>query len=191
MHVTGGLSRPSGIARRGRTPRPLTQVNYLLNPSPDKPVHLVTTAFELLWIFSSLRLRLVARSQARWERVRMIWILVDVTFLTAILRVLGATVSSLVIGYPMLIAASGLWNRGRLVWTTTGLSVLGYGLLALDMKLRLAASSSNHHPDIILAGLALTGLVIAQQVRRIRALAAANDPSRDGRLATATPIHDA
>jgi serine/threonine-protein kinase len=50
----------------------LTQVNYLLNPSPDKPVHLATTAFELLWIFSSLRLRRVARSEARWEWVRMI-----------------------------------------------------------------------------------------------------------------------
>jgi serine/threonine-protein kinase len=102
------------------------------------------------------------------------------TFLTAILRILGAAESSLVIGYPMLIAASGLWNRVRLVWTTTGLSVLGYGLLALDTKLRLAASNSNHHPDIILAALALTGLVITQQVRRIRALTAAAEPPIDG-----------
>ena len=103
----------------------------------------------------------------------------DVTVLTAILRVLGAAESSLVIGYPMLIAASGLWNRVRLVWLSSVVSIVGYSLLALDTKLRLAASSSNHHPDIILAALALTGLVIAQQVRRIRALTAATDPESD------------
>ena len=70
----------------------------------------------------------------------------------------------------MLIAASGLWNRVRLVWLTTALSMLGYWLLAIDAWLRNAPRDSNHHPDIVLAGLAVTGLVIAQQVRRIRAL---------------------
>ena len=42
--------------------------------------------------------------------------------------------------------------------------------------LRDAPRGSNHHPDIILAGLALTGLVVAQQVRRIRALTEAGEP---------------
>jgi hypothetical protein len=76
----------------------------------------------------------------------------------------------------LLIAASGLWNRVRLVWMMTALSMLGYGVLAIDAWLRGAPRDKNHHPDIVFAGLAVTGLVIAQQVRRIRALSAARDP---------------
>ena len=103
--------------------------------------------------------------------------------LAAILRILGAADSSLIVGFPMLIAASGLWNRVRLVWLTTALSMLGYGILAIDAWLRDAPRDSNHHPDIVLAGLAVTGLVIAQQVRRIRAFSAAREPADEERRA--------
>ena len=65
----------------------------------------------------------------------------------------------------------------RLVWFTTTLSILGYTALAFDTWVHGAPRVSNHHPDIILAGLAVTGLVIAQQVRRIRALTAATEPA--------------
>jgi serine/threonine-protein kinase len=157
----------------------LTQVNFLLNPAPDVPVHLATTAVELLWLCSSLLLRVVGRSKYPWERVRMIWIGLDVSLLTAILRILGAADSSLIVGFPMLITCSGLWNRVRLVWFTTILSMLGYMALALDAWVRDTPRVSNHHPDIILAGLAVTGLVVGQQVRRIRALTAATRPDAD------------
>ena len=148
----------------------LTQVNFLINPDPDVAVHLATTAVELLWAL------LLALCSAAWRGpsaagscVRMAWIVLDVAMLTVILRILGAADSSLIIGFPMLIAASGLWNRVRLVWLTTAVSMLGYPVLAIDAWLRDAPRDSNHHPDIILAGLAVTGLVVAQQVRRIRA----------------------
>jgi serine/threonine-protein kinase len=159
----------------------LTQVNFLINPAPDVAVHLATTAVELLWLCSSLLLRRVARNERRWELVRMVWIVLDVAILAAILRILGAADSSLIVGFPMLIAASGLWNRVRLVWLTTVLSMVGYGILAIDAWLRAAPHDSNHHPDIVLSGLAVTGLVIAQQVRRIRALSAAKEPVNEDR----------
>jgi serine/threonine-protein kinase len=154
----------------------LTQVNFLINPAPDVPIHLATTAVEILWVLSSWLLRRLARAEHRWELVRMAWIVLDVAMLTLLLRILGASDSSLVIGFPMLIAASGLWNRVRLVWLTTVVSMSGYSLMAFDAWLRDAPRDSNHHPDIILAGLAVTGLVVAQQVRRIRALTAAARP---------------
>jgi len=120
--------------------------------------------------------------------VRMVWIALDVAFLTAILKILGAVDSSLIIGFPILIASSGLWNRVRMVWFTTTLSILGYSALAADAWVHGAPHISNHHPDIILAGLAVTGLVIAQQVRRIRALTAATEPAaslwQDGQTST-------
>jgi serine/threonine-protein kinase len=156
----------------------LTQVNFLLNPDPAIPVHLATTGVEVIWVFTSLMLRRLARSERRWEFVRMVWITLDVTLLTAILKILGAADSSLIVGFPMLIAASGLWNRVRMVWLTTALSMAGYAFLAFDVWFKNARHDSNHHPDIILTGLAITGLVIAQQVRRFRALTAANEPSR-------------
>jgi len=168
----------------------LTQINFLIHPAPDVPVHLATTLVELLWLSSPLMLRRLARSEHRWERVRMVWIALDVAFLTAILKILGAVDSSLIIGFPILIASSGLWNRVRMVWFTTTLSILGYSALATDAWLHGAPHVTNHHPDIILAGLAVTGLVIAQQVRRIHALTAAREPSashaREGQTQTAS-----
>jgi serine/threonine-protein kinase len=166
----------------------LTQFNFLMHHDPDVPVHLATSAVELLWIFSSLLLRRLARRERGWELTRMTWIAIDVTLLTAILRILGAANSSLVIGFTMLIAASGLWHRVRLVWLTTGLSMIGYSLLAVDAYLRNIRYDDNHHPDIVLAGLAVTGLVIAQQVRRIRALSAARGPAGSGVSAVSTEI---
>ncbi len=168
----------------------LTQVNFLVHPAPNVPLHLATTLVELLWLSSPLLLRRVARSEHQWERVRRVWIALDVACLTAILKILGAVDSSLVVGYPILIASSGLWNRVRLVWFTTKLSILGYSVLAFDTWVHGAPHISNHHPDIILAGLAVTGLVIAQQVRRIRALTAATAPAagnwQDGQASTST-----
>jgi serine/threonine-protein kinase len=134
-------------------------------------------------------LRRLARRERGWERIRMTWIAIDVTLLTAILRILGAANSSLVIGFTMLIAASGLWHRVRLVWISTGLSMIGYSLLAVDAYLRNIRYDDNHHPDIVLAGLAVTGLVIAQQVRRIRALAAAKEPATNGTSEFSTEIN--
>ena len=62
----------------------------------------------------------------------MAWMTIDVALLTGILRLLHAVYSSLVLGYALVIAASGLWNRIRLVWFTTAISMLGYGVLAFE-----------------------------------------------------------
>lgn len=60
-----------------------------------------------------------------------------------------------------LIAASGLWNRVRLVWLTTALAMVGYSILATDAYLQGLPVDGNHHPDILLTALAVTGLIIA------------------------------
>ncbi len=126
----------------------------------------------VVWIASTLLLRRLARVERRWELVRTGCTGVDLVLTTVILRILGAADSSLVVAYAMLIAASGLWNRVRLVWLTTALAMLGYSILATDAYLRGLPRDSNHHPDIILTALAVTGLIIAQQVRKVRALTA-------------------
>ena len=43
------------------------------------------------------------------------------------LLVADGAASPLVVGYPLLIAASGLWYRVRFVWFVTALSLISYG----------------------------------------------------------------
>jgi serine/threonine-protein kinase len=154
----------------------LTQVNFLRNPKPDVLVHVNTSAVEICWLASTLIFHRLCRVGGRPERFRPAWIAADVAVLTAMLRILDAATSSLVVGYSLVIAASGLWNRVRLVWLTTALAMAGYAALALDVSLRRQHLDSNHHPNILLAALAVTGFVVAQHVRRIWALGASIDP---------------
>ncbi len=90
--------------------------------------------------------------------------------LTAVLRVLDAVTSSLIIGYPLLIAVSGLWQRVRLVWLTTGLVLAGYAVLAGEARFRGGGLDPNHYPNVLFVVLALHGFIIAHQVRRSRTL---------------------
>ncbi len=82
--------------------------------------------------------------------------------------------TTLLVGYPLLIAASGLWWRVRLVWITTILATLAYIWLYLEAalsfrggRLALHPSPDLQHPDIFVAGLLLTGYVVVRQVRRM------------------------
>lgn len=72
-------------------------------------------------------------------------------------------------GYPLLIAGSGLGSGARQVWFTTAMAEVAYGLLALD-SYRSHAWEHEQFPNIFMATLAVTGFVIARQVRRIRSL---------------------
>ena len=92
----------------------------------------------------------------------------DVLLLSAIIRVLDSVESTLLVGYPLLIAASGLWSSVRLVWLTTLFAAIAFSLLILDSDLHpgpLGAPST--FSNIFFAGLAITGFVVARQVRRL------------------------
>ncbi|HEX8199077.1 MAG TPA: serine/threonine-protein kinase [Isosphaeraceae bacterium] len=148
----------------------LTQYNFLQSPAPDPAIHSRVMAILALWALASLVFRRVVgmRHRARWARAG--WLGADVALLTAILRVLDAVDSMLVVGYPLLVAASGLWFRVRLVWWTTLLAELAFGALAFDADRRGAPGVKNHWPNIVMAALAVTGSVVAHQVKRIWAL---------------------
>ena len=90
------------------------------------------------------------------------------------LKLLGRVDSSLLVGYPLMIAASGLWFRIILVWFTTGLSIVCYPCSILtswssDSRLpaELAANADWQYPNIFVASLAITGFVIARSKSRI------------------------
>ncbi len=79
----------------------------------------------------------------RWSiPTRFVWGTLDAAVLLAMLLVGNGLTSALMVGYPLLIAGSGLWFRVRFVWFMTALSLLSYGVLLIDFyvwRLRRAA----------------------------------------------------
>jgi serine/threonine-protein kinase len=145
----------------------LTQLNYINDHDDKLQLHLEVTAVLVLWALACVVLQVLARRD-RWPgAVRAAWAAADLAFLTLTLWLLDAVGSSMVVGYPLVVAASGLWFRVELVWLTTALAVAGYGLLVLDARWRGTLWQHYHRPNIVIAAIALAGFVIARQVKRL------------------------
>jgi len=65
-----------------------------------------------------------------------IWGALDSALLFTVLFLANGVASALVMVYPLLIVASGLWFRVRFVWFMCGLSLVSYGAHVLDFYLR-------------------------------------------------------
>jgi serine/threonine-protein kinase len=201
IDATGILSRlrrwnrrePELVARLGGLAliALLTQFNYaVLSPRPLFGLHYRVQGVLCLWAIASIIFQALLRHGWQSDRVRVLWSAADVICLTIELKLLEHFVPGpsagegfvrvetiLLVGYPLLIAASGLWWRVHLVWITTVMAMAAFGGLYLDAALnwrggRLAWNPSPDlvHPNIFLAGLVLTGYVVVRQVKRILAL---------------------
>lgn len=149
----------------------LTQFNYHNTDRPDLVVHSLVMVTLGLWAAASAVYQMLLRRGCKTETVHLIWAATDITLVTVLLKFLDAIQSTLLVGYPLLIAASGLWSRARLVWFTTILAEIGYLLLFLDHWRQPSwASSRAQYPNIFMAALAVTGFVVARQVKRMWAL---------------------
>src|SRR5262249_19273998 len=127
------------------------------------------------WALASFALQAIARRERGSDPVRATWAAADVAFLTLILWLFdtsgGSTVgSSMIVGYPAVVAASGLWSRVGLVWLATALAEAGYGPPLLEAWPRGVLWQNAHYPNIVMAAIALTGFVVARQVGRLLAL---------------------
>jgi serine/threonine-protein kinase len=166
----------------------ITQYNYLyVSATPNFRLHYTIQAILVLWAVSAVIFQARMRSGGHPDRVRVLWSAADVVFLTIVLKLFEVVElaspggiplvrfeTTLLVGYPLLIAASGLWWRVRLVWITAFLAMVAYGWLYIDAALAWSGgqltwrpSPDLQHPNIFLAGLFLTGYVVARQVKRI------------------------
>ena len=85
-----------------------------------------------VWIVASIVCQRLLESR-RWSvPACFVWGTLDSLALLAVLRLGNGAASSLVVGYPLVIVASGLWFRVRFVWFITVLSLLSYGVLVID-----------------------------------------------------------
>ncbi|MGO9467096.1 MAG: protein kinase domain-containing protein [Isosphaeraceae bacterium] len=156
----------------------MTQYNYLfVTKTPSFRLHYTVQAVLALWASSAILFQYLMRAGQRSQGVLVFWSAADILFLTIELELLDRFESTLLVGYPLLIAASGLWWRVRLVWVTTLLAIAAYGAVYLESSLswdagllRWQTPEYLRYPDIFMAGLLLTGYVVARQVRRILAL---------------------
>jgi serine/threonine-protein kinase len=104
------------------------------------------------------------------ERARYAWAATDAVALTCVLFILDAFDTDLIVAYPLLIAASGLWFRVRLIWFTTAVAIAGYAALYLYFSAFVGAGGTRHYANIVMASMLVTGFVVARQVKRIWAL---------------------
>ena len=108
-----------------------------------------------------------------WQRcagvVPFVWSGVDVVILSITLLLTNTFVGPLSIGYPLLLAASGLWLRERLVWFNVAAAAVGY-LTVLAVLLDAGRVDQLHRHIIFVASLVGLGYIVAYQVRRIQNL---------------------
>jgi serine/threonine-protein kinase len=143
--------------------------------SGDKPFHQRVSVVVAVWIAASILCQRLLGSR-RWSvPACFVWGTLDSLSLLAVLRLGHGAASSLVVGYPLVIVASGLWFRVRFVWFMTFLSLLSYGVLVIDfyywrpfLQQEMHVSFSRH--AIFAAALLINGAVVAYLVRQVRTL---------------------
>jgi serine/threonine-protein kinase len=151
-------------------------INYRTGIVHDAVFHRDVSLLIAVWAACSILLQQAMKIQ-RWSiPARFVWGTLDAAVLLAMLLVGNGLTSSLMVGYPLLIAGSGLWFRVRFVWFMTALALVSYGVLLVDFYVRRFAAlrsemnvTYDRHVVFILAMIVLAGAV-SYLVQRVRAL---------------------
>ena len=106
------------------------------------------------------------RRKARLESVVRAWIGTDVLLATILLIIDGQPMTPLTLVYGLLIVASGLWSRTRVVVFATALAMIGYTVLIAEGWAYGKPIGFRYGNLDFLVGLALMGFMTAYQARR-------------------------
>jgi serine/threonine-protein kinase len=98
------------------------------------------------------------------------WAGADAVLLTVVLYLAQGLNSPLIGLYLALIALSGLWFRSAVVGSTTGLSMLGYGVLLVAGSTKPDWQVQPSWHVLFGVAMAITGLVVAYLVHRVQTL---------------------
>ncbi len=166
----------------------IAQFNYeLLSGIRNPGYHYTIQGVLALWALSAVIFQIMTRRGWHADQVRVLQSAADIVFLTVEIKLFEQVqlsgpegervvrfVMTLMVGYPILVAASGLWWRVWLVWMTTAMAMAAYLWLYLDAaiswrgaRIHWTPSPDLQHSNIYLAGLLLIGYVVARQVKRI------------------------
>lgn len=139
----------------------------------DQSFHQAVTALAVAWTMVALGILFCLRQRVFPASLKFISTGGDILLLTGILVVANGPRSPLVVGYFLVIILSTLrFNLPLIRFATVGsmagyLLVLGYARWFAVRDVRVP----RYHQIIFLLGLALTGIVLGQVIRRVRGLA--------------------
>ena len=152
----------------------IVQVNFMLL-GKNRDFHTKVMAVFGIWAVVGFLFQKMLNQERLANLARFAWAAADAIQLTVILYLAPAPIGPLLIGYPLLVASSGLWFRVTLVWFMTGVCVAAYLALLL---LRPELTEPIHYPVIFAMVLAVIGFVVAYQVYRVRVLSRYYDQRR-------------
>jgi serine/threonine-protein kinase len=146
------------------------QLNYHLTRNVELNLHLEVMGLLALWIALSFIFQALLRRQVKRKVVACIWSAVDIFIFSSVLMVRGAETGPLIIGYPILVAMSGLWFLVPVVWFTTIAAEIGVVMLLPYWHGWDYIRENPHHPILVMGMIAVLGMVMAYQVQRVRSL---------------------
>jgi serine/threonine-protein kinase len=151
--------------------------NYALGiGGVDTAFHLKISFVLALWIAASIVCQQILKRRPWSLPARFAWGTLDSLLLFVVLLFIAdGAASPLILGYLLVIVASGLWFRVRYVWFMTLLSLLSYGVLVVDfyswrpeLHGKLTAGFDRH--VIFVVSLLLLAAIVAYLVQRVRML---------------------
>ncbi|MFO0812484.1 MAG: serine/threonine-protein kinase [Gemmatales bacterium] len=148
----------------------IIQVNYHVSGNVELPMHCYVLILLGLWGALSVLYQAMLRRQMQPTWVACAWIATDVLIFSLVLMVRGAETGPLIIGYPVLIAISGLWFSSRVIWFATITTELGVLFLLPYWHGWKYLRDNPHHPLLVMVMLAVLGMVMVYQIERMRNL---------------------
>ena len=141
------------------------QVAHWLQHQPWDYHWKIKIAF-VVWAVLAFVFQRLLRREKTAEFARLAWAVTDPVILTFVLCQLEDVGPNLV-GYPVLIVASGLWFSMRLVMISTVACVVSYTTL---IAIRQDPTNTPHYPLIFMTALVVIAGIVAFQVHRIGTL---------------------
>jgi serine/threonine-protein kinase len=145
----------------------IIQGNYLFSTGLDFYFHCQVLAVIGLWAIVSLVFQRLLNWEPTENFAKFGWSAFDAALLTTLLYLTGSPLGPLLIGYPLLVSASGMFFRVRLVWFMTIVCLTSYAVLIVLLP---EEANPPHYPLIFAAVLSVVGFVVAYQVYRVRVL---------------------
>ena len=147
----------------------IVEVQHLVSHKPWN-YHLEIKLTFALWAILAFAFQWLLRREKTAQLARLAWAVTDPVLLMVVLS-LADDIGPILVGYPVLVAASGLWFSTRLVVVSTVGCILSYGaLLYLRLVFRGEHSVQPHYPLIFVMALAVIGFTVGFQVHRLRTL---------------------
>ncbi len=148
----------------------LAQVRYLTSDTRTWDLHVMITALLSSWLVFSAIVHLVAQKARGEIWADTFWLCGDAIFLTCLIYLLTSPIHDpaiLLVAYPLLVVAGGLFFHVRLVLFVLIVSEIAYVVLQLATR---EMPRYLHYQICFMVVLALIGACVMHQIRRVRML---------------------